>query len=546
MRVTSLFIIVPFLAASCASTESPPFLDGLGDARRSVTTRSDLAQRYFDQGLNLCWAFNHDEAILSFEAATEADPECAMAWWGIAYALGPNLNNPLTDDEKSRRAHAAAKRAKALSTKATPLERALIAAICTRYADTPPKDRTKLDEAYAQAMDAVRGQYPGDADVTVLTADAYMLLNKEWRLLREDGNRGPHTPKVVAMLEGVLSREPNHPGACHFYIHSVEASTRPERALPVADRLLNLMPGAGHMVHMPSHIYIRVGMYEKSRKANEMAVDADDRYFEKVDRGHGVYHGYRAHNAHFQAWSSMFLGARKDALDAAREMVAKLPLDDMGEGHRLESYLFVPVHVMMRFGLWAEILSEPSPPERFPVAVALWHHARGVALANTGRIPEALEEEKKFEAVAASVDPEVKVRRATVTRLMDLARHMMKGEIRFKAGMHEEAFAALRQAVEIEDSLPYSEPPGWMQPIRHALGALLLEADRVDEAEAVYRADLARHADNGWSLHGLAECLSRKGKGEEAAAVQTKFEKAWAHSDIKITSSCFCRTAEGN
>jgi tetratricopeptide (TPR) repeat protein len=542
MRMPRLIVgLCVFLASGCAPEQIGLYksLDRLG---RKVSTGSTRAQRYFNQGFVLLWGFNHDEAVRAFEEAERWDPGCAMAWWGIAYALGPNINLALTDEAMAQRAYRAARKAKQLAAGATEVERALIDAINKRHAIPVPEDRKPLDEAYAKAMREVWKRFPEDPDVGVLFADSLLNLSKEWRQLRLDGKRGPHTPEAVATLEKVLARHPDHAGANHFYIHSVEASTRPERALVSARRLETLVPESGHLLHMPSHIYIRTGRYRDVIGANARAIQADDVFFAHAGP-QGIYHFYRAHNYHFLVWAAMFEGAREQALSTAREMVARLPRQDFARLPRtIETFLYAPVHVMIRFGLWEDILAEPAPEASFSIALALWHQSRAIALANTARLDEALVEAEAFEKVAASVPKDKKLRGATADSILDLARQMMKGEVLFKQGRQKQAFVALRRAVEIEDSLPYAEPPGWMQPTRHALGALLLEAGEVQEAEAVYRADLDRHANNGWSLHGLAECLRRRGEAAEAARVDKRFRAAWKHADVKIAASCYCRT----
>lgn len=541
MRTRRLLGLGVLLLGACAPEPIALYKD-LDRFGRKVTTRSIRAQRYFHQGMLLLWGFNHDEAVRAFQEAARWDPGCAMAWWGIAHALGPNINLALTDKTVARRAHLAARKAQQLSAGATPVERALIAAMTSRYADPVPKDRKPLDRAYADAMRKVWQRFPEDPDVGVLFADSILNLSKKWRRLRLDGDRGKHTPEAVAALEKVLARHPDHAGANHFYIHSVEASTQPERGLIAARRLETLVPESGHLLHMPSHIYVRTGRYQQAIRTNARAIQADDAFFD--DAGpQRMYHFYRAHNHHFLVWAAMFEGARRQALASAREMVAKLPKDDFHKLPRtIETFLYAPVHVMIRFGMWQDILKEPAPDAKFAIALALWHQARAVALANTARVEEALAEAASFEQVAATIPKEKKIRGASVGSILDLARHMMKGEVLYKQGQREAAFAALRKAARIEDSLPYAEPPGWMQPVRHALGALLLEAGKVEEAEGVYRADLLRHRNNGWSLHGLAECLRRRGEAAEAARADKLFQDAWVNADVQIAASCYCRT----
>jgi tetratricopeptide (TPR) repeat protein len=542
-----LLLWILALVAGFAAPQEPappqPLYDGLGEAGRPVTTDVDLAQTYFDQGLALSWGFNHDEALRSFEEAARLDPDCAMALWGQAYVLGPNLNRPMESEEVARRAHAVAARSLSIVDGASDVERALIEALAQRYADPPPEDRSELDVAYADAMREVWKRFPDDAMVGTLFADALMNINLDWRAWGTDEERGEYTPEIVATLERVLEIAPDHAGAHHFYIHAVEGSDRPERALRSADQLGSLMPAAGHMVHMPSHIYIRLGMYDEAVTSNARAVSEDDRFFAEAPRS-GVYHLYRAHNHHFLSWAAMFRGSRADAMETARAMVAKLP-ESYEDYPGIDTYRFVPMHVLMRFGEWEGMLAEPAPDEEHVITTALWHHARAVAYANTDRFEEARHEAELFEQAAEEIPDTTEVRRARIDTLLEAARRMMWGEILFREGDLEAGLASLREGVEIEDSLPYAEPPGWMQPIRHSLGALLLEAGRLEEAEQVYRADLDRHADNVWSLHGLEECLRKTDRPEQAAEVQARFDEVSRHADVKIKASCFCRRIEG-
>ena len=548
MRTPSVMWLTPatclpvlLLLAACTATP-PPLYDGLGSSGHVVATDSELAQQYFDQGLALCWGFNHDEALRAFQEVERLDPDCAMAVWGMAFTLGPNINGPLTDPERAVRAHEEAQRALVMAGNASEVERALIQAQALRFTDPPPEDRSELNLAYANAMREVWARFPDDPMVGTLFADSLMCISLDWRAWGTDEERGEFTPEIVATLEQVLALDIDHAGANHFYIHAVEGSNRADRALPSADRLGALMPAAGHMVHMPSHIYVRLGMYDEAVEANARAVERDDEFFAQAPR-QGIYHLYRAHNHHFLAWTAMFRGSREDSMAAARAMEAKLPTGSAAEGvPGLESYLFVPMHVMMRFGEWENMLAEPAPLERYPIATALWHHGRAVAYANTDRLEEARAEAQEFESAVSTIPDTETVRRGKTENLMEAARQMMMGEILFKEGDHDAAFVALRKGIEAEDALPYAEPPGWMQPIRHSLGALLLEDGQVAEAEAVYRADLDRHAANVWSLHGLAECLRLTGRDTEARAVTASFEKVGEHADVEITASCFCRT----
>jgi tetratricopeptide (TPR) repeat protein len=544
-RILALLVatILTACTAPQAPTPPPPLYEGLGETGRDVTTDVDLAQTYFDQGLALSWGFNHDEALRSFEEAARLDPDCAMALWGQAYVLGPNLNRPMEDDDVARSAHEASTQALSTADGASDVERALIEALAQRYADPPPEDRSELNLAYANAMREVWKRFPDDPVVGVLFADALMNINLDWRAWGTDEERGEYTPEIVETLERVLEIAPDHAGANHFYIHAVEGSDRPDRALPSAERLGSLMPAAGHMVHMPSHIYIRLGMYDAAVASNARAVTEDDRFFADAPRS-GVYHLYRAHNHHFLSWAAMFRGSRADAMETAQAMVAKLP-ESYEDYPGIDTYRFVPMHVMMRFGEWEAMLAEPAPDDEHVITTALWHHARAVAFSNTDRFEEARREAELFDEAAEQIEDDTKVRRARIDTLLEAARHMMWGEILFREGDHEAGLASLREGVEIEDSLPYAEPPGWMQPIRHSLGALLLESGLLEDAEQVYRADLGRHADNVWSLHGLEECLRKTGREEEARAVQARFDEVSRLADVEIKASCFCRRIEG-
>ncbi|GJM22051.1 MAG: hypothetical protein DHS20C15_19660 [Planctomycetota bacterium] len=580
-RVFVSLLALAFLTA-CATTPPPPLYDGLGDSGHTISSDTALAVDYFDQGLALCWGFNHDEAKRSFEHALELDPSCAMAQWGIAYTLGPNINGPLVDPAVALQAHRAAQMALAMvraedraavhasdraedqatgdavdraaehahvaPSRSTPVERALIEALAVRFADPPPADRAPLDLAYADAMRAVWKRFPNEPLVGTLFADALMNINQDWRAWGTDEERGDHTLEIVGTLENVLALAPQHTGANHFYIHAVEASDNPDRGLRSASALGDLMPAAGHMVHMPAHIFMRLGMYDESVDSNKRAVAADNEFFAQAPR-QGVYHLYRAHNSHFLAWAAMFRGSKGDALFAARDMESKLPTEAGPFTPVIDAYRFVPMHVMMRFGMWDEMLAEPAPNNIYKLSTALWHHGRAIAFANTERFDAARAEAANFEPLAtdflASMGDAMPANfKVELTNVLAAARHVMWGEILFREGDHEGGLAALRKGVAAEQALPYGEPPGWMQPVRHSLGALLLEVDQVDEAEAVYRADLERYADNVWSLHGLAECLRRTGRESEAIWVQKRYDEVAAHADVEITASCFCRKSE--
>lgn len=526
------------VGAGCATNRAQLF-PGMGTHHRPVTTSSASAQRYFDQGLVWCYGFNHAEAIRSFEEAVHLDPECAMAWWGIAYALGPNINVP-ADRERSIRARASAERALALIDRASPVERELIEAIQLRYADQPPEDRAPLDHAYAAGMRQAWHRHPDDADVGALFAESLLDL-RPWDQWDKEGRPNPGTEEILATLDEVLKLEPNHPGANHFYIHALEPSPIPERATACADRLRTIAPGAGHLMHMPCHIYMRIGRYADVIAVNQTAVEVG-RAYNKRTGNPPDHEGEIPHNLHFLAYGAMFDGQFQRAISATRELEASLTEETFGNPPWAEEVLPATIHVLVRFGRWEDILKEPPPQKRFPYTTALWHYARGVAFANTGRLAEAHSEAAAFEHACEAVPQDFKVFIVPAHDTLNVARHMLAGEIAFKEGRRDEAFKELREGVKAEDALAYNAPSTWMQPVRHALGALLLQAGRYEEAEAVYKADLERHPENGWALHGLAECLEHRGATTEAAAVRVRFVKAWARADVPIQASCYCRT----
>lgn len=514
-----------------------------GARHYTITTPSAEAQGWFNQGLTLCYGFNHAEAIRSFEQAALADPDCAMAQWGIAYAWGPHINNPAMDDQANTAARAAADRAMALRKRATPAERALIEALDRRYAQPVPEDRAELDRAYADAMRKVWHSRRDDPDVGALFAESLMNL-RPWDLWTADGKMQPGTDEIIATLETVLALEPRHPAANHFYIHTMEASPTPGKALPAADRLRDLVPWAGHLVHMPAHIDIRLGRYSAAATANQKAIAADREYVEKAGR-EGFYTIYRAHNYHFLAYAAMFDGRRDLALEAAREMVDEIPLEVVRAlPDFLDGFQAVPYHVMVRFGMWDEMLAEPQPPLDLPVMQAMWRYGRTMALSSLGRVEEAATEFAALQAASAAV-PESRFMGNNPSReILAVGLPLAEGELEYRRGRHDRAFALLREAVARDEALRYDEPWGWMQPVRHALGALLLEQDRVAEAEAVYREDLERHPDNGWALTGLAECLERSGRRDEAGKARAKVADAWALADERPAVSCYCRRGE--
>ncbi|GAA3207386.1 hypothetical protein MTQ10_20590 [Streptomyces sp. XM83C] len=539
----------------------------LGTHTRPVTTSSAEAQTWFDRGLVWTYAFHHEEAVACFEAAAAADPDCAMAHWGIAYALGPNYNKPWEFFDARDlattvdRTHAAVERARAAAADATPVERALIEALRARYPQAEPaEDCSVWNEPYADRMREVHALAPDDVDVAVLYADALMNLTP-WQLwdLRTGGPAaGARTLEAKDVLDRVLAREEGlrHPGALHMYIHLMEMSPSPEAALPVADRLRGLVPDAGHLLHMPSHLEVLCGDYRRTVSDNTAAIAADATYLARSGPMN-FYTLYRAHNHHFRIYGALFLGDSRTALEAASELEACIPEDLLRVesppmADWLEGFLAMRVHVLIRFGRWDDVLRLPLPadPDLYRVTTAMLRYARGVAYAATGRVAEAEEERRMFRAAVDRVPESRMLFNNTCRDILAVASAMLDGELEYRKGAHDAAFAALRRAVELDDTLPYDEPWGWMQPTRHALGALLLEQGHVEEAEEVYRADLGlddtlprplQHPNNVWALHGLHECLVRRGKTGEAALVAHQLKLATALADVPVTSSCFCR-----
>ena len=527
-------------AASSQVKAAEPLFDGLGSHTRKVTTSSPEAQAYFDQGLDFLFGFNHDEAIRSFTQATELDPGCAMAWWGIAYANGPHINNPVVDEAHAKAAWSALQKAREAAPSASPVEQDLIEALSHRYADPQPDDRKPLDTAFADAMRAVHESYPDDADVHAIWAESMMDL-RPWDLWAEDGSPQPGTELVVSTLEDLLAAHPDHPLGNHLYIHAVEASPTPGRAKEAADRLRDMQPGLGHMVHMPSHIDVRLGTWAQAATANRKAIEADRAYRAKSPV-QGFYRLYMAHDHHMLSYAAMMQGRSEEAIAAIREMVDGIPIEWAKKNAWIaDGFLAMPYEVLMRFGKWEEILAEPEPPVEFPLARALRLSARGVSYAAMGKIDEARAEQKEFLEAAAAVPEDAVFGNNASRDIISVAGALLDGEILYRDGDVEKGLARMRDAVAAEDRLRYDEPPDWIQPVRHALGAALLQAGQAAEAEQVYREDLVRHPHNGWSLLGLHQSLRLQKKADEAAQAQAAFDAAWADADIELHASCFCQ-----
>jgi len=522
-----------------ASTSGTRMYDGFGGYARTITTDSPRAQQWFNQGIQLLYGFNHDEAIRSFQEAAQHDPECAMAWWGVSYAAGLHINNPEMPEHKAKLAWDAAQEAMKHVDQASPVEQALVRALATRYEYPNPADRTRLDQAYADAMEQAWEQFPDDPDVGALFAESLMDL-QPWDLWEPGGVPKGRTLEIAATLERVMEFDAMHPGGNHFYIHTMEASLEPEKAVPAADRLKALVPGSGHLVHMPSHIYARVGRYADAADANTRAVAADRRYF-KVAPAPDFYSMYYVHNLHFLAYAAMMDGRYEVSIKAARDLENEIPESFVREYPQYaDGFMPIAYHVQIRFGKWDEILSTPQPPEFRHISRATHHYARGVAFSATGRTSEARTELDAFERETALIPADWRVGNNTGRQVADIARQMLLGELAYRENDHDNAFAALRKGVELEEQLVYDEPPAWMQPVRHALGALLMGAGRAEEAEQVYREDLKRQPRNGWALLGLEQALRAQGKNAAADTLTASLALAWARADVRPTSSCYC------
>jgi tetratricopeptide (TPR) repeat protein len=517
-----------------------------------VTTTSADAQRYFDQGVAFLSAFNHDEAARAFGRAAELDPSCAMAHWGVAMARGPHINNPEVEEEHARVAWAAVERARAVakgtaangaaSSGLTKVESDLVGAIATRFADpatSPSPNRAALDRAYADAMRSVWKSHPADMDVAAWFAEALMNL-RPWDYWAADGTPQPGTQEIASVLEDAMLRSPAAPMALHLYIHLQEASPHPEKADAAADRLRTLTPALGHLVHMPSHIDVRRGRWREAIEANERAIVADDTYRKRAPK-QGFYSIYMAHNRHMLAFAAMMRGQSDKALTVIRAMVAAMDPEWLRANASIaDGFLAMPLEVLLRFGRWEEILAAPEPDEAFPLTRALRHYARGVAYAAEGDVPSARASEKAFLAAKGRVSKDARFGNSAALDIAAIAEHVLSGEIAAREGKMDTAVAALRAAVQREDGLAYDEPPDWIMPVRHALGATLIRAGKPSDAETVYREDLRRHPDNGWSLFGLERALRMQGKMDDANTVAARFAKAWEAADVKLSSSCFC------
>jgi tetratricopeptide (TPR) repeat protein len=532
----------PVVAQSSAARPLAPELRGLGTDHMAVTTSHPRAQAFFDQGLRLLYAFNHAEARRSFQEAARLDPQLAMAHWGEALSWAPNLNAPMTPDG-ARRAYGAVQRARQLSADAGARERALVDALAARFAQGSSTARAALNRAYAQAMTKVATTYPDDPDVQTLYADAVMNT-MPWDYWEKDGSLKAAAVPIRQALERTIAAHIDHAGAHHYYIHLLEGSNVPDAAEASADRLGGLMPAAGHIVHMPAHIYLRVGRYADAAEANVRAIDADEDYLAQC-QAQGLYPvSYYPHNLHF-LWAAATLEGRSAvAVDAARRVAEKVPHHHAGALAWTADFPVTPWLAYVRFGKWQEMLTEPKPPAHEPYAVGVWHYARALAFVARDQSARA---ESELAALTAAMNHDAF--RTTLEDLplltnLHIANRIVRGELASNSGRHDEAVRLVGEAAALEEGIPYNEPPVWHQPPRQVLGALLLAAGRPADAETEYRKDLQRFRENGWSLFGLWQSLAAQGKADEAMAVRARFDKAWARADVTLSSSRIMRVVK--
>lgn len=542
----------------------------LGPYSRKITTASQDAQRWFDRGLNWMFGFNHGEAVKCFKKALEHDPGCAMAHWGISYASGPNYNLPwhLYDPHGRQMALAASYDAMQVALQhaknASPVEQALIRALPARYPQREAiEDMAPWDKAFTKEVRKVFKKYPDDLEVRAVFAESIMNETpwKMWDLASGKPAEDAGTEEAMQVLEGAFESIPaswDHPGLLHLYVHLMEMSPFPQRALRAGDRLREIMPDSGHLKHMATHLDVLCGYYHDVLVYNQKALEPDRRFLAYSDDP-GIYLIYIIHNFHFAIYGAMFLGQYTPAIAAAEELIATVPeaalrIESPPMADFLEAYLTMKQHVLIRFGKWHEIIAQelPKDKELYCSNVAMIHYAKTVAHSTLGQIDEAEREKALFLEAKTRVPESRRVHNNTVVDLLGVAEEMLKGELEYRKGNYDVAFAHLRKSVELDDTLPYDEPWGWMQPTRHALGALLLEQGHVDEAEAVYRSDLGldgklsracQHPDNLWSLHGLHECLTRRGEKVEAALIKQRLDLAAARAEVPVKASCFCSRA---
>jgi len=519
-----------------------PLFEGMGDHHHSISTEDPWAQKYFNQGLIIDFAFNHAESVRSFKAAQTLDPDCAMCYWGEALALGPNINvtsngKAVMDEASQTAAYAAIQKAVQLKANATQQEQDYIDALAIRYSADITAAREPQDMAYADAMRALHQKYPEDDDAASLFAEA-LMTTMPWDYWLDPDRPKPHTEEVIAALETVLARSPDHPMALHLYLHAVEASSQPQRAEAAADRLTNLVPGAGHLVHMPSHIFFRLGRYHDASVANERAAAVDESYIAQCN-AQGFYPAmYYPHNIHFLWAAASMEGRSAVAIEAANRVAANVHVGVINEFPMVEFFHTIPLLALTQFGRWDEILQQPQPVAELDYSNAIWHYVRATAFAAKGDLDAA---QAEYAAMQPLRDSDQVLYLDGVmypaSQLLKIADELIQGDLAMAAGDLDSAITHYTLAVEEQDTLPYTEPPFWYYPNRQSLGKALLAAGKPAEAEAVYRRDLEIYPHNGWSIFGLMQSLKAQGKNEEAAAQEEMFSHAWGQADVELTSS---------
>ena len=528
------------LCESKDATRSAQLFDGMGPYERSFQTASQEAQNYLNQGMIWIQSFNHEEAKRSFLKAAELDPKCAWAWWGVAYCEGPNYNDAYIDDTRSYAAWYAIQNALARIEHAAPVEKDLIQSLAKRFTNPPPEDRSELDKAYAEAMEVVWQKYPNDPDVGALCAEAKMQLHP-WELYTLDREPVEGTLEICSILERVMELAPRHPGAKHLYIHAIEPSQTPGKALKAARELNDMVPASGHMLHMPSHIYVQTGHWQEAIVQNAKAIESDKAY-RAASSHHTTQYGYQSHNNHMLVFAALMTGQEEIAMKYARDMWEIIPEDQREEkAGILDYFLFCVYDVHKRFGRWDKILAEPAPPENLQLTTAIWHAHRAIAYAAKHKFYQAEKELADFLKIKSEFPEENQDWDMTGQRIMKVGELFVRGEIALQQERWEDAIWNLEIAAEIEDTLRYTEPPYWAQPVRHTLGAVYMKSGDYDKAEQTYRKDLSIWKDNGWSLYGLSQALEAQGKSDESKDILKEFNRIWAKADEPLlTTSCKC------
>ncbi|NER23948.1 MAG: hypothetical protein F6J96_25230 [Symploca sp. SIO1C2] len=521
--------------AALSAQEQVELIDNLGNYHYPIATTSDLAQKYFDQGLILSYGFNHAEAALAFREASRQDPNCAMCYWGLAYVQGPNINAPMADEQVPE-AWQAIQQAIAVSNNASSKEQAYITALAQRYAAQPTADRSSLDLAYAQAMKQVAQDYPDDLDAATLYAES-LMDTMPWDYWQDDGELKPAAKPILATLESVLAKNPQHPGATHLYIHATEKE-QPTLAIMAADNLRNLVPASGHLVHMPSHIYIRVGRYQDAVIANQKAVIADRQYLASPHPESIYTIGYVPHNYHFLWFAAVMSGQGEIAMEAAEQTAAIDPsmIENPEMSGVLQHFSAVPLYTEVRFGKWDKVLETPAPNPELKYATGVWHYARGMAFTAQGKQAEAQQELAKLQVLTA--DPELAEMTIwsfnSTASILKIAAEVLTGSLASLEEDYTTAVTHIQRAIALEDQLVYTEPPDWYSPTRNLLGTILLQGNQPEAAEQAFRDDLDIYPDNGWSLYGLVQSLQAQGKTTEAETIQQQYQQAWQYADFEL------------